>query len=186
MARVPLIDGEGRPELKELIHKIAGARQGRLINVYKVLLNSPRIANAWVDFNSTVRDASTLTYRSMELTIIRIAILTKTEYIFRAHVPGYATEAGLTPEDIDGLWDWPNYAKFDAKDRAMLAFVDANTRDVDVPDAIAAEAAKHFDPQAMVDLAVLIGAYNMHARVTRGLRTDLQPAWDLSAAKWRG
>lgn len=186
MARVPLIDGEGRPDLKDLIQKIAGARGGRLINVYKVLLNNPAIANAWVDFNSTVRSASSLSYRQVELTIIRIAILTKTEYIFRAHVPGYATEAGLTPADIDGLWDWPGYAGFAASDRALLAFVDASTRDVDVPDAVHQEAARHLNAQNLVDLAVLIGAYNMHARVTRGLRTDLQPAWDRSAANWRG
>lgn len=185
MARVPLIDADARPDLKGVIDKIAGARGGRLINVYKVLLNSPAIASAWVDFNSTVRDASTLEYRIIELSIIRIAILTRTEYIFRAHVPGYATEAGLSAEDIDGLWDWEKCARFDARDRATLAFVDASTRDVDVPEAIYQEAAKHFNPQGLVDLAVLIGAYNMHARVTRGLRTDLQPGWNLAAAKWR-
>lgn len=185
MARVPLIDGEGRPKLKDVIHKIAGARGGRLINVYKVLLNNPAIADAWVDFNSMVRSASSLSYRHVELTIIRIAILTKTEYIFRAHVPGYATEAGLTAADVDGLWDWQHYAGFDAKDRALLGYVDANTREVDVPDAVFQETARHFNAQNLVDLAVLVGAYNMHARVTRGLRTDLQPAWNLSAAHWR-
>ena len=41
MARVPLIEEKEHPELSELIAKIKGARGGRLINIYRLMLHSP-------------------------------------------------------------------------------------------------------------------------------------------------
>ena len=44
MARVPLIEEKEHPELSELIAKIKGARGGRLINIYRLMLHSPALA----------------------------------------------------------------------------------------------------------------------------------------------
>ena len=55
MARVPLIDETDHPELAESIAKIKGARGGRLINIYRLTLHSPALANAWFDLNQAVR-----------------------------------------------------------------------------------------------------------------------------------
>lgn len=55
MARVTLVDANTRPDLSAAISRISGARGGRLINVYRVLLNSPSVATAWMEFNTAVR-----------------------------------------------------------------------------------------------------------------------------------
>ena len=57
MARVSLIGGE-HPQLAPLIERIRGARRGRLLNIYRLLLHSPPIAEAWLDFNSAIRFAT--------------------------------------------------------------------------------------------------------------------------------
>ena len=49
------------------------------------------------------------------------------------------------------------------------------TRDVVVPDAVFAEVARHFNAREIVELTVLIGTYNMNARVLRALELDLEP-----------
>jgi 4-carboxymuconolactone decarboxylase len=46
-----------------------------------------------------------------------------------------------------------------------------------VPDAVFAEVQQHFDDREIVELTVLIGTYNMNARVLVALELDLeQPA----------
>ena len=51
---------------------------------------------------------------------------------------------------------------------------DAFTRDLAADDATFAAVARHFDAAAIVELTVLIGTYNMHARVMNALQLDLE------------
>ena len=57
----------------------------------------------------------------------------------------------------------------------MLAYVDTMTREIAVPDAIFAEVKRHFNDREIVELTVLIGTYNMNARVLQALQLDLEP-----------
>jgi alkylhydroperoxidase family enzyme len=50
------------------------------------------------------------------------------------------------------------------------------TKDIKVPDAVFAELKRHFDDRQIVELTVLIGSYNMNARVLTALELDLEPA----------
>ena len=95
MARVPLIEESDHPELAESIAKIKGARGGRLINIYRLMLHSPALANAWFDLNQAVRYGTEIDGQSRELAVIRVAILNKVEYVQRAHGPAYALKEGL-------------------------------------------------------------------------------------------
>jgi alkylhydroperoxidase family enzyme len=47
-------------------------------------------------------------------------------------------------------------------------------KDVTVPDAVYAEVARHFNERQIVELTVLIGAYNMNTRVLKALEIDPQ------------
>ena len=46
------------------------------------------------------------------------------------------------------------------------------TLDIDVPDAVFDRLRQHYSNAQVVELTVLIGAYNMHTRVGRALRID--------------
>jgi alkylhydroperoxidase family enzyme len=185
MARVKMVNAADRPELKDAISKVTGARQGRLINVYGLLLNSPGVASAWVDLINAVRHDTELDARTRELVTIRVAVLNKTDYIFRAHVPAYVKEAGLTEAELDALRSTEPSDVFGERDKATIALVDTMTRDIDVPDSIFAAAARHYSERQLVELAVLVGVYNMHGRVMRALKIDPEPSWDLSIPAWK-
>jgi alkylhydroperoxidase family enzyme len=49
------------------------------------------------------------------------------------------------------------------------------TRDIVVPDEVFDALKPHFDDRQIVELTVLIGSYNMNARVMQALRLDLEP-----------
>ena len=175
MARVPLIEESAHPELAESIAKIKGARGGRLINIYRLMLHSPALANAWFDLNQAVRYGTEIDGQSRELAVIRVAILNEVEYVQRAHGPAYALKEGLTPEQVNALADWQPSKLFSDSQRALLDYTDAMTRQIDVPDGVFVEVRKHFSERQVVELTMLIGAYNMLTRFLKALRVDPEP-----------
>jgi len=172
MARVPLIKEKEHPELSDLITKIRGARGGRLINIYRLMLHSPALAGTWFDLNQAVRYGTEIDGQCRELAVIRVAILNNLEYVVRAHGPAYALKEGLTQAQVEALADWSSSNLFTAKQRALLAYADAMTRDIDVPDAVFADVQKHFSDRQTVELTMLIGAYNMLTRFLKALKVD--------------
>jgi 4-carboxymuconolactone decarboxylase len=175
MARVLLIEEKDHPELSELITKIRGARGGRLINIYRLMLHSPALADAWFDLNQTVRYGTEIDGQCRELAVIRVAILNNVEYVVRAHGPAYALKEGLTPAQVEALADWKSSNLYSDKQRALLAYADAMTREIDVPDAIFAGVRNHFSERQIVELTMLISAYNMLTRFLKALKIDPEP-----------
>jgi len=175
MARVPLVEEKNHPELAELITKIKGARGGRLINIYRLMLYSPALANAWFDLNQAVRYGTEIDGQSRELAVIRVAILNKTEYVVRAHGPAYALKEGLTQAQVEAVANWQPSNLFSGHQRALLAYTDAITRDIDVPDYVFAEIRNHFTERQIVELTLLISAYNMLTRFLNALKVDPEP-----------
>jgi 4-carboxymuconolactone decarboxylase len=175
MARVGLIDENDAVEHNDLIQKIKGARGGRLINIYRLMMHSPSLANAWFDLNQAVRYGTEIDGRSREIAVIRVAVLNKVEYVLRAHGPAYALNEGLTPAQVEALADWRPSDLFSGKQRALLAYTDAITREIDVPDAVFDEVRTHFTERQTVELTLLISAYNMLTRFLKALKVDPEP-----------
>jgi alkylhydroperoxidase family enzyme len=143
-----------------------------LINIYRLMLHSPALANAWFDLNQAVRYGTEIDGQSRELAVIRVAILNEVEYVQRAHGPAYALKEGLTPEQVAALADWRPSKLFSEPHRALLAYTDAMTRDIAVPDEVFANLQKHFSERQTVELTLLIGAYNMLTRFLKALKVD--------------
>ena len=173
MARVPLI-GEDREDLAPFIGRVK-AERGRLINLYRVLLNSPPIAESWLDFNSTIRFSTALEPALREMIILRVSILNGAQYQAQIHGATHALKAGMTKAQIEALGDWGSSPLFSDAERAALAWADAMTRDIEVPAALHADLKRHFDDRQIVEITVLAGAYNMHTRVARALEIDAEP-----------
>ena len=175
MARIAYIEENDRPELAELIGKIRAGRRGALINVYKLLLHSPALAAIWLDFVSAARFRTALDGRLREIVIVRVAHLNRTAYVFKQHVPQLSAPEGLSDAECAALADWRDATTFSPRERAALAYVDAMTRDVAVPDAVFEALRPYFDERQIVELSVLIGLYNMHTRVFTALGIDPEP-----------
>lgn len=169
MDRVPLIDENATAGIAALSRKIRGARGGQLHVFYRALLHSPDLAAAWFEFNNAVRFRTTLDDRTREIVIMRVAALTGCEYVWKVHEAQYAIPAGLAAKQVEALREGSPAAAFDPRERALLAYVEAMTRDVAVPDGVFAEMKRHFDDRTIVEVSVLVGAYNMQTRVLRAL-----------------
>lgn len=175
MARISYIEEKDHPELAELIGKVRAGRRGTLINVYKLLLHAPPLAASWLDLISTARFKVELDGRLREIAIIRVGYLNRTDYVVKQHVPELSAPEGLSKAECDALADWQKSSFFSARERAALAYADAMTRDIAVPDFVFEGLRPHFSERQLVELTVLIGIYNMHTRVFMALGIDPEP-----------
>ena len=87
----------------------------------------------------------------------------------------HVAKEGLTSDQVEALADWRGSKLFNAQQRALLAYTDAMTRDIEVPDDVFNDARKHFSERQMVELTMLIGAYNMLTRFIKALKVDPEP-----------
>jgi alkylhydroperoxidase family enzyme len=96
MARVPLIQEQDDPELADMIERFRAGRRGKLINIYRMLLNAPPLAESWFNHSNTVRWKTTLPGRLREIVIIRMGHVTKSQYVCAS------TSISLTHRDTAG------------------------------------------------------------------------------------
>ena len=162
MPRVPYIEEQDHPELAPLIARIK-AERGKLIDLYKVMLNSPPVMEGWLSFFTAIRQQAKLGGRYRELAIMRVAILNGADYEYQAHLP-FLLREGATDQHVSALEAWQASPLFDATERAVLAYTDAMTREVQVSDELFAEVERHFDPQELVELTATIAGYNLVSR----------------------
>jgi AhpD family alkylhydroperoxidase len=171
MARLPLVSDKTHPELAPLIERIREERGGRLLNLYATLLHSPPVAEGWLKLLTAVRQQTRLDPALRELVILRVALINEAQYEYRTHVP-FALEKGLTPSQLEALSAWRESPLFDQRARDVLAYVDAMTRDVHVPDALFEPLRRWFDPRQLVELTVTVAAYNMVSRFLEALQVE--------------
>ena len=172
MARLPDIEEQDHPELAPLVARIK-AERGKLLDVYKVLLHSPAVMEGWLAFFTAIRQKTKLGGRYRELAIMRVAILNGADYEYQAHLP-FALKEGSTKEQIAALKAWQVSPLFDAAERAVLAYTDSMTREIQVPDELFAEVRKHFDAQDLVELTATIAGYNLVSRFLEAMQVHHQ------------
>ena len=117
-----------------------------------MLLNAPPLAESWFNHSNTVRWKTTLAGRLREIVIIRMGHLANSQYVLRQDVPSLALADGLSLEECDALADWRASKLFSASERAVLAYADAMTREITVPDAVFAEVKRHFNDREVVEI----------------------------------
>ena len=172
MARVPYIEEQDHPELAPLVARIK-AERGKVLDLYKVLLHSPAVMEGWLGLFTAIRQKTKLAGRYRELAILRVAVLNGADYEYQAHLP-FARKEGTSAEQIAALKAWQVSPLFDAAERAVLAYTDTMTKQVQVPDELFAEVQKHFDAQDLVELTATIAGYNLVSRFLEAMQVQHQ------------
>ena len=171
MARVPYADENGSPETEALAARIRAERGGKMLNLYRMLLNSPPVAEGWLKLFTAIRQNCRLRGDYRELAILRVAVVNGAEYEYRAHVP-FALSEGLTRAQLDALESWEASPHFSAAQRAVLAYADAMTREIHVRDEVFDGLRAHFDQRELVELTATIAGYNLVSRFLEALAID--------------
>ncbi len=175
MARVNYVDESSHPELIEEIKAVRAQRRGKLIPVYGLLLNSPELALSWMQFLNAVRWKIKLSARLREMVILRVALHNKSEYVIDVHRKNFTESDGLSHDECDALLKKKlPQSSFSHEELSVIAYVDQLTLKANVDDEVFAGVKAHLSDRQLVELSVLIGAYNMHTRVMSALRIDAE------------
>ncbi len=168
MARIPYPSDEQLAS-EPLVERIT-AQRGSLLNLYRMLLHSPPLAEGWLSFFTAIRQKCALPGKIREMVIMRIASIHNASYEFSAHEP-FALKEGITPEQINSLRLGSDVG-FDAVEKSILAYCEAMTHDIDVPDAVFDAVKAHFDEREFVELTATIAGYNLVSRFLEAMQID--------------
>ena len=176
MPRLPYVPQDAA-EPREIVDAIRARRGGTLLNLDRMLLNSPPVAAGWNVLLGAVRKDLALSPKLRELAMCVVAVLNGAEYEWGHHAPLFVA-AGGTDAQLAAMRD-PDAASrdatlFDAAERAALALTVEMTRSVKVSEATF-DAVRSALPDAReaFELVVTIAAYNMVSRVV--IATGVEP-----------
>jgi alkylhydroperoxidase family enzyme len=175
ITRIPQVpDAQLAPA--EVVDAIRKRRGGMLLNLDRMLLNSPAFAVGWNGFLGAVRNALSLDAKLRELAICAVAVLNHAEYELLQHAPEYLAVGG-TQAQLDALRDHDaalqDAARFTEAERAVLQLTLEMTRNVQVSNACFLRVQQALgSPQAQVELVGVIAAYNMVSRFLEALQVQ--------------
>lgn len=167
MARIPYAD-LGRTDIQPIVQQIE-AERGSVIHLYQMLLQSPPVAQGWLNYLTAIRQKTSISGALRELIIMRVAILNRAPYEADQHAP-IALKEGITQAQLDALEQWQSSDLFDDEQRAVLALTDAMTQHVQVPDSVFDGLKQFFDSQKIVEITATVAAYNMVSRFLEALQ----------------
>ncbi|MGK5112714.1 carboxymuconolactone decarboxylase family protein [Geodermatophilus sp. CPCC 205506] len=140
-------------------------RGGRLSPLDRLLLHSPPVAEGWNAMLGALRTGTTLPGDVRELVVLRVAVLNDAAFEWAAHEP-IGRREGLAELQLHVLRrpDPRSERVWTPLQAAVLAFTDAATRDVAVPDAVFDAVRAHLDDRQVVELTALVAGYAMVSR----------------------
>lgn len=142
-------------------------------NALSVMAHHPELAKAFLEFNRHLLYFNSLPGRTIELVVLRVAWLRRSEYEWVQHAAA-ALQVGLTDEEIDLTVDdsiegWP------PEDGLLLRAVDELHHNHGWSDATWNELADTFDTRQIMDLLFTVGAYDTLAVAFNCFELPLDP-----------
>lgn len=172
MPRIPYQPAD-LAEPADIVDAIRTRRGGTLLNLDRMLLQSPSLAKGWNAFLGEVRTGLSVSPKLRELAMCVVAVINGAEYEFMHHAPEFIKAGGnaqqveaLKTDDLEHLSEEVLKERlFDAAELATIALTFEMTAHVQVSDeTFAAVRAALPDHRQVVELVGVIAAYNMVSR----------------------
>jgi 4-carboxymuconolactone decarboxylase len=132
---------------------------GSVVNIFRVLMNHPKLARSWSRFAGYILGQQTLPAREREILILRIGWLNQAQYEWEQHVR-IGKSAGLTDAEIDQITKGPK-AGWDRNDAALVQAADDLFENSVVSDETWKTLSERYNTEQMMDAVFTIGQYNL-------------------------
>ena len=164
---------------KDLVDAIKARRaNGKLLNLDRMLLNSPAFAKGWNAMFGAIRGQLAVPAKLRELSIMAIGALNSADYEWAQHEQEFL-KAGGSKDQLAALKNpgaaLKNAKLFDETERATLALVNEMTKNVKVEAATMARIRKALPDDQVVELIGTIAGYNMVSRFVVATGVEIEP-----------
>ncbi|TFV56074.1 carboxymuconolactone decarboxylase family protein [Geodermatophilus sp. DF01-2] len=146
--------------------------EGRLEGPFNAMLVSPGVGLALQELGAAVRYRTSLTDRAREIAILALAALRRSDFEWYAH-ERVGRRAGLSDDEMDAVRHGQVPQTLSDAERAVLEISRALTVEGDLGDDAYAEAEATLGREALAELVVLVGYYDLLALLLRVFRTPL-------------
>ncbi len=168
MPRVPYVEAEASPEIREIYEKTL---HGNPVNFHKLLAHRPEMLKNFIPFYTSV--GRSLERRLYELVYVRVSMINGCHYCLQHHLAG-SKRVGVTPEEWQALKK-TDYRAFSPKEQAALKFAEKLTQEPrNLSDADFVTLRQHFSNEQIVDLDALIALVNLTNRMTDALGAEVE------------
>ena len=153
----PITDDQMSDEQRKLLTPLI--EQGWVDNVFRTMVQHPKLYKRWIVFANHVLFKSTLPAREREIAILRVGWLCQAEYEWAQHVE-IGKRAGITDEEIAKIIKGPD-ADWSPADNALLLAVDELHQNKDISDGTWTKLSDHFSDKQIMDLVFAVGQYTL-------------------------
>jgi alkylhydroperoxidase family enzyme len=174
MPRVHLLNESSALVSADTLQTLKRWRGGELAEIDRLTLHSEPVALGWIQMFGGLASGCSIGIRIREIALLRVGILTRARYVSYQHRKIALAKAGMTLAEIDAIANWREAVQFTEKERTVLAYTDAMTERIQVPDAVFAALRTNFSDSELVELTANIAGYNMVCRFMEAL--ELLPA----------
>jgi alkylhydroperoxidase family enzyme len=157
--RIPPVTDEASldDEARELLRS---SSVGPAVNIFRTMVNHPKLFKRWLVFANHVLFKSTLPARDREILILRTGWRCRAEYEWGQHVP-IGKAVGLTDDDIARIADRSERSEWDPFDSALVRAADELHDANFVSDETWAAVNERYTPQQLMDLVFAVGQYTL-------------------------
>jgi len=173
----PLSTDDLRPEWVEILGRLPGTGlkgEGFPRNVLGILMQNQDTLGPFLNYWVTSKSKMGLTVREQELVILRMAVLYRSEYVWKHHLK-VGREFGINDTELDAIRQGAYIAFETDRERAFLELTDAFVNDRSLPPELWNRTRGVLGPRDFVDLISLISQYVFWALTNVCMQVQLEP-----------
>lgn len=173
----PLPVDDLRPEWLAILERLPGAGlkgEGFPRNVLGILMQNQDTLGPFLDYWVTSKSKMALSVREQELVILRMAILYRSEYVWKHHLR-VGREFGINDTELDAIRRGSYAALAADRERALLELTDAFVNERSLPSELWNRTRGILAPRDFVDLISLVSQYVLWALTNVCLQVQLEP-----------
>ena len=180
VSRLPPLPQPLDPIMQEMFEK-RRPMGGAIINLQLVTGHAPKFSRAAAAMAFTIRFDAVTPRRLLELVIMRMAEIVRSDYEINQHRP-LMKLCGYSDAQIAAVAAWRQSSLFDDQQRAVLAYVEQMAHGGEVDDATFAALAQRFSPQQIVEISYTVSNYYATGLLTKALRIETEQDGRLTVA----
>ncbi|MAG33125.1 MAG: carboxymuconolactone decarboxylase [Deltaproteobacteria bacterium] len=149
---------------------------GPMLNIFSTLANNPKLMQSWWGFANHVILENSLPARERELVILRVGVLSRSDYEYGQHVV-MGRDAGLRDDEIARVSTGPEAEGWSDRERALLRATDEMHADAFASDATWA-ALDFLSDEQKVDFVFTVGQYMLVSMALNTLGIQLDEGYE--------
>jgi alkylhydroperoxidase family enzyme len=174
----PLSTDDLRAEWVDILARLPGKGlkgEGFPRNVLGILMQNQETLGPFLDYWVTSKSKMGLTVREQELVILRMAVLYRSEYVWKHHVK-VGREFGINDTELDAIRQGSCTTFAAERERAFLELTDAFVNERSLSPELWDRTRRVLGPRDFVDLISLVSQYVFWGLTNVCMQVQLEPA----------